>query len=126
MPTVRTLLFAAAALGALTLRAGAQEGAYGASRYSLQEINFDMWCQEERHLPPERCDKRTPQDDADYRAYVAKIESYEIPYLQEQRDEATLNRVIIHNDPIDHPTQTSAPIVNQTTPPPPPPPPQGR
>ncbi len=122
MQMTRACLFAAVALSALAIRAQAQEGAYGAAPYPLQEINFDMWCQEERHLPPERCDKRLPQDDADYRAYVAKIEAYEVPYLQRQRDEENLNRVILHNDPIDHPTEPSAPIVNQNTPPPPPPP----
>jgi hypothetical protein len=115
-------LFAAAALSALVARADAQEGAYGAGRYPLHEINFDMWCQEERHLPPDRCDKRYPQDDADYRAYVAKIESYEIQYLQRKRDEENLDRVIVHNDPIDHPSEPSAPIVNQTNPMPPLPP----
>ena len=119
-----TLVFAAAAVVALATRADAQEGAYGAGRYPLHEINFDMWCQEEQHLAPDRCDKRLPQDDAAYQAYVAKIEGYEIQYLQKQRDEENLDRVILHNDPIDHPTEPSAPIVNQSTPPPPPPPPQ--
>jgi len=122
MQITRKYLLAAVALSVLVARAEAQEGAYGAGRYPLQEINFDMWCQEERHLPPERCDKRLPQDDADYRAYVAKIENYEIQYLQKQRDEENLDRVILHNDPIDHPTEPSAPVVNQSTPPPPLPP----
>jgi hypothetical protein len=122
MQVSKVFLFAAAALSVLIARADAQEGAYGAGRYPLHEINFDMWCQEERHLPPDRCDRRLPQDDADYRAYVAKIETYEIQYLQKKRDEENLDRVILHNDPIDHPSEPSAPIVNQTTPPPPLPP----
>jgi hypothetical protein len=121
MQTLRTCFFAAAALAVLVARAEAQEGG---GRYPLHEINFDMWCQEERHLPPERCDKRLPQDDADYQAYVAKIESYEVPYLQRQRDDVNIDRVIVHDDPIDHPLQPSAPQVNQTDPPPAPPPPQ--
>lgn len=95
MRTMRAYLLAALATTCLAARADAQQ----AGPYKLQEINFDMWCQEERHLPPERCDKRLPQDDADYQAYVAKIESYEIPYLQHKQDEERLNRVIIHNDP---------------------------
>ena len=111
MQTIRTCLFAATAMAALIARAEAQAGPY-----KLHEINFDMWCQEERHLPPERCDKRLPQDDADYQAYVAKIENYEIPYLQKKQDQENLNRVIIHNDPIDHPTEPSAPPVNQPPP----------
>jgi hypothetical protein len=111
MKTTRTCVYAAFAMAALIARANAQAGPY-----NLHEINFDMWCQEERHLPPERCDKRLPQDDADYQAYVAKIESYEIPYLQQKQDEATFNRVIIHNDPIDHPTEPSIPQTSQPPP----------
>jgi hypothetical protein len=111
MQTVRMNILAGVALAALAGRAEAQAGPY-----KLQEINFDMWCQEERHLPPERCDKRLPADDADYQAYVAKIEHYEVPYLQRRQDEDTLNRVILHNDPVDHPTEPSAPPVNQPPP----------
>lgn len=116
MQTLRACLFAAAAMAVCMARAEAQD-----SPYRLHEINFDMWCQEERHLPPERCDKRLPDDDQEYQAYVAKIESYEVPYLQRQRDEVNIDRVIVHDDPIDHPLQPSAPQVNQVDPPPSPP-----
>lgn len=112
MQILRTCLYAAMATGALITQADAQAG-----NYKLHEINFDMWCQEERHLPADRCDKRLPQDDADYEAYVAKIESYEIPYLQHKNDEDNLNRVILHNDPVDNPTEPSTP--QQVNPPPP-------
>ena len=81
--------------------------------YPLTEMNFDMWCQEEQHLPPARCDKRLPEDDAAFQAYRNKIENYEIPYLQRKRDEQTLNRVILHNDPVDHPTRPSQPQAEQ-------------
>ena len=92
----------------------------GSARYDVQNMNFDMWCQEERQLPPERCDKRLPEDDAAFNAYRSKIEKYEIPRLQEQQREQDLNRGILHNDPVDHPTQPSQPPVqqNQTAPPP--------
>jgi len=73
------------------------------TRFNVQGTNFDMWCQEERHLPPARCDKRLPEDDEAYNAYVANIERYEVPYLQEQQKQIDLNRGIIHNDPVDHP-----------------------
>lgn len=117
MKALRLVLLIGSALPFLAAGVRAQEGPY-----KLEEINFDMWCQEEQHLPPERCDKRLPQDNAEYEAYVAKIERYEIPYLQRKRDDAEFDRVIIHNDPIDHPTQPSAPQINQVTPPPAPPP----
>ena len=32
--------------------------------YPVQEMNFDLWCQEQAGLPAERCDKRTAQDEA--------------------------------------------------------------
>jgi hypothetical protein len=121
MPTLRVCLFAAVATATLAVRAEAQDGG---GRYPLHEINFDMWCQEEKHLPPDRCDKRLPQDDADYQAYVSKIEGYEVQYLQEQRRDVNLERDIIHDDPIDHPVQPSAPQVNQVDPPPDAPPPR--
>lgn len=92
----------------------ARANAQGA--YPLHEMNFDMWCQEQQHLPPERCDKRLPQDDAAFQAYTNKIENYEIPYLQRRKNEETINRVIIHNDPVDHPTLPSQPQTNQPAP----------
>ena len=83
--------------------------------YPLHEMNFDMWCQEEQHLPPERCDKRLPEDDAAFQTYRNTIEHYEVPYLQRRDDEQNLNRVILHNDPVDHPTLPSQPQTNQPT-----------
>jgi len=87
--------------------------AQGDKPYALQEMNFDMWCQEQQHLPPTRCDKRLPEDDAAFQAYRNKIERYEIPYLKGRRDEQNLNRVILHNDPVDHPTLPSQPQTGQ-------------
>jgi hypothetical protein len=72
-------------------------------RYNVQEMNFDMWCQEEQHLPPDRCDKRLPADDEAFNAYRSKIERYEIPYLQKQQRQIDISRDILHNDPIDDP-----------------------
>jgi hypothetical protein len=119
MPTYRACLLAAVATAAFAAQANAQDG-----RYALHETNFDMWCQEQQHLPADRCDKRLPQDDADYQAYVSKIESYEVQYLQQQRKNVNLERTIVHVDPIDHPVQPSAPQVNQVEPPPDAPPPR--
>jgi hypothetical protein len=105
------IIAAGLALAAFAGRAEAQ--GTGATPYPLTEMNFDMWCQEEQHLPPARCDKRLPEDDAAFQAYRNKIETYEIPYLQRKRDEQTLNRVILHNDPVDHPTLPSQPQTGQ-------------
>jgi hypothetical protein len=100
----RTLTLASLALAALISRAGAQS-----TRYDLQEMNFDLWCQEEQNLPPDRCDKRLPADNAAFEAYRDKIEKYEIPYLQQKQNEQQFNRVILHNDPVDHPDDPSKP-----------------
>jgi len=81
--------------------------------YDVKTINFDLWCQETQKLPPDRCDKRLPQDDAAYQAYVNTVERYEIPYLQRRQQEQNFNRIIMHSDPtanpVDHPQQPPAP-----------------
>ncbi len=69
----------------------------------VKEMNFDLWCQEQAGLPAERCDKRTAQDNAAFEAYRAKVEAYEIPYLQRKNSAARLDTDILRNDPVDHP-----------------------
>jgi len=85
-------------VAALTLPAAAQR-----QNYKVDEMNFDLWCQEQAGLPAERCDKRTPQDNAAFEAYRAKVEAYEIPYLQRKNNAARLDTDILRNDPVDHP-----------------------
>ena len=102
---VRSIVFALAATAFL----GGHAQAQNSGSVPLTNMNFDMWCQEEQHLAPERCDKRLPQDDAAFNAYRAKIEDYEVPYLQERQEKDTMNRVILHNDPIDHPSKPGSP-----------------
>ncbi|HEX3651584.1 MAG TPA: hypothetical protein VHU18_02030 [Rhizomicrobium sp.] len=107
MQTFR-LFFVAAAAAGFAAAADAQDNLSvpgdpqaQATRYNVQEMNFDMWCQEQQHLPAERCDKRFPEDDAAFNAYRSKIERYEIPYLQQQQKQLQLNSGILHNDPVD-------------------------
>jgi hypothetical protein len=90
---------------ALGLMAGgsAQAQPSTGSNYNVQTMNFDLWCQQQAALPPERCDKRLPEDEKTFEAYRNKIEAYEIPYLQRKNEEAHINRVLMHNDPIDNP-----------------------
>ena len=71
--------------------------------YPVTEMNFDLWCQEQAGLPPERCDKRTAEDNAAFEAYRAKVEAYEIPYLQQKANAARMDRDILRNDPVDNP-----------------------
>jgi hypothetical protein len=71
--------------------------------YDVKTMNFDLWCQEQQHLDPDRCDKRLPGDEKDFEAYRAKIEQYEIPYLQEKSKDVALDRNILNKDPVDNP-----------------------
>ena len=77
--------------------------------YQVMEMNFDLWCQEQAGLPAERCDKRTPQDEATFEAYRRKVEAYEIPYLQQKSNAARLDRDILRNDPVDNPPTKDIP-----------------
>lgn len=74
-----------------------------AGGYQLPTMNFDMWCQETRHLAPERCDKRLPLDEKQFETYRAKVEKYEIPYMKGREHGQQLDRTIIHYDPVDNP-----------------------
>ena len=104
MKRLCVLAFAASVL------AGGPVGAQSAGGpLPLTEMNFDMWCQEHENLPPERCDKRLPADDARFDAYRKKIEDYEVPYLEQREQNENLNTVIFHNDPVDHPSEPSQP-----------------
>ena len=71
--------------------------------YDVKTMNFDLWCQEQAHLDPDRCDKRLPDDEQAFEDYRSKIEEYEIPYLQEKKDQITLDNNVLHNDPVDNP-----------------------
>jgi hypothetical protein len=90
-------------IGMAMLAAGAMPVAAQQANYPVKTMNFDLWCQEQANLPPERCDKRLPGDEKVFEAYRSKIERYEIPYLQEKENQAQFNRTVLHNDPIDNP-----------------------
>src|ERR1700748_3661492 len=77
--------------------------------YPVTEMNFDLWCQEQAGLPPERCDKRTDEDNAAFEAYRTKVEAYEIPYLQQKANAARMDNDILRNDPVDNPAVKDIP-----------------
>jgi hypothetical protein len=100
------IVFVAAAAAALFVSGalfvpGAQ--AQTGRNYDVKTMNFDLWCQEQAHLPAARCDKRSPEDEKVFEDYRAQIERYEVPYLQEQQKALTLDRDVLHNDPVDSP-----------------------
>lgn len=69
--------------------------------YPVHRMDFDIWCTEEQRLPPDRCDKRLPDDVQKFEAYRRIVERYEIPYLQEKDQALHFDRDVLHNDPID-------------------------
>ena len=103
-------------LTALLLCCGSVQAQVGRN-YDVKPMNFDLWCQEEAHIAPERCDKRLPEDDDAFNAYRTKIEAYEIPYLQQQNRNMRIDTDILHNDPTDRPSsgvQTQGQQTSQT------------
>jgi hypothetical protein len=78
------------------------------ANYDVKTMNYDMWCQEQQHLDADRCDKRLPGDEKDFETFRAKIEQYEIPYLQQKQNDITLDRKILNNDPVDNPSSQDA------------------
>ena len=102
----RSLIFAAA-LEAFCGAARAQQA------YDVENLNFDLWCQETQKLPADRCDKRLAGDEADFEDYRAKVEKYEIEHLQQQQTGAQLNRIILHGDPVDNPVTQSPSAAQQ-------------
>jgi hypothetical protein len=83
------------------------------TRYAVQDINFDLWCQETAVLPPDRCDKRTTEDEASYEAYRNAVEKYEIPYLQRKAADQNLSQILIHPDPVPSENPASHPSDRQ-------------
>jgi hypothetical protein len=79
------------------------------SNYDVKSMNFDMWCQEQAHLDPARCDKRLPDDEASFETFRGKIEQYEIPYLQDKKNQVMLDNNVLHKDPVDNPVTQSLP-----------------
>jgi len=112
MKTRQTLLLATAAFFAFVAPGAAQSG--GGGSYDLPTMNFDLWCQETQHLPPDRCDKRTAHDEADFEAYRAKVEKYEIPYQKGRQNGQQLDRTILHNDPVDNPVTKDPSAASQS------------
>jgi hypothetical protein len=84
---------------AATVPAAAQRN----GNFPVTEMNFDLWCQEQAGLPVERCDKRTTEDNAAFETFRAKVEAYEIPYLQQKANAARMDRDMLRNDPVDNP-----------------------
>ncbi|HWY62070.1 MAG TPA: hypothetical protein VNW15_09245 [Rhizomicrobium sp.] len=94
--------FRASGIAAVLLLAPMAALAQGPN-YDVKTMNFDLWCQEQQHLDPDRCDKRLPGDEKDFETFRSAIERYEIPYLQEKQNAIALDRNILNKDPVDNP-----------------------
>ncbi len=104
-------LLLASALALVANSASAQS-----ARYDVKTMNFDLWCQETAKLDPDRCDKRTPEDEKLFEAYRAKVEKYEIPYLQRKEKEQLFDREVLHADPTDNPLEKNYEAQTQSVP----------
>ena len=91
------------ALISIALLAASGALAQTGQNYDVKTMNFDMWCQEQAHLPADRCDKRTPEDEKTFEDYRTVIERYEVPYIQAQQHDLAIHRDIMQNDPVDNP-----------------------
>jgi hypothetical protein len=82
---------------ALSLLPVAAQGA-GDVGYNVQVLSFDMWCQETKGYPAERCDAREPADEAAFEQYRATVERYELPYLKRMEEERELRERVLEHD----------------------------
>ena len=98
------LSLSAATVVLLGLSANAQQPA----TYDVKTINFDLWCQEQANLPPDRCDQRLPEDEKKFEEFRATIEKYELSHLRDKERERNFDKNVLHNDPIDQPLNPQA------------------
>jgi hypothetical protein len=98
-PCARALFFVALLIGTA---AGGQSAS--ARDYGLVAMNFDLWCQEEAHLPADRCDQRTASDEKAFEEFQLALGPYEARNLREAQQEQWLDREFLDNDPIDNPS----------------------
>ncbi len=91
----------------------ATAGAHTGRNYNINGMNFDLWCQEQAHLPADRCDKRLPGDEKTFEDFRDKVDQYEVPYLQQKQRDMAIHRDIMQNDPIDNPASQDPQALSQ-------------
>jgi hypothetical protein len=87
----------------VVMTASASPSAAQTQNYPVANMNFDLWCQEQAHLPPRRCDRRTAADEQAFDNFQKEIDPYEIPYLRKRQREFDFRRDVLDRDPIDNP-----------------------
>src|SRR5215469_15449174 len=104
MNRMRRFSISTAVAALFALPANAQQQ----TTYDVKTINFDLWCQEQANLPPDRCDQRLPEDEKKFEAFRATIERFELSHLKDKERERNFDKNVLHNDPIDQPLNTQA------------------
>jgi hypothetical protein len=90
------ILALALALGLAT--GGVAQPVTGPLNYNVRTMNFELWCQDTQHRPPERCEARRLDDIAAFESYRRLIERYELAYLKRvQKDQ--IERTFTNHDP---------------------------
>jgi hypothetical protein len=95
---VATLFLLALLIGAMV-----NSGRAVARDYGSVMMNFDLWCQEEAHLPVHRCDQRTVVDENAFENFQHAIGPFETQNLRRAQREQWLKQDFMENDPIDNP-----------------------
>lgn len=86
-------------------------GPASARDHALDTMNFDLWCQEEAHLPARQCDQRTAADEQAFEDFQQELDPYKAQQLREAQRDQWLDQDFLENDPIDNP-QMHDPSVN--------------
>ena len=70
----------------------------GTSTFNVQNMDFDLWCQQTQRYAADRCAARRPEDVKAFEDYRASIERYELDHLKQvQREQEVRTR--INRDP---------------------------
>lgn len=86
---------------AIAFVAGFVAAAPAHAQFKVHNLDFDIWCTEEAHLPADRCEKRLPEDVQTFEAYRDIIERYEIEHMRSQDSKLHFDRYIMRNDPVE-------------------------
>jgi hypothetical protein len=104
-------LAACAALGLAILPAKAADTSApnetGPTTLNVQNMTFDMWCQDTQRYSFERCQARNVKDQQDFELYRNTVENYEVQYLQDKQKDAEFQRQLTHDPSVPSGTHTT-------------------
>ncbi len=87
---------AALALAALPAKAAGPNDT-GPTTLNVQNMTFDMWCQDTQRYSYDRCQARNVKDQQDFELYRNTVENYEVQYLQDKQKDAEFQHQLMHD-----------------------------